>query len=105
MSGSIISYCGCRDESGKRYPAGEWPRWTQRGHRKWAFIIDLPKVYDPDTDRWKRQQLKKMGFATRRDAEAALEAEAPAIRNHTAPSLPTGSSRSARSWTAGSRQP
>jgi integrase len=87
MAGSITAYCSCRDDSGTRYRAGECPKWTQRGHRKWGFIIDLPRVYDEGTGRLKRQQLRKMGFTTRRDAERAMEAELPAIRSGTAPTL------------------
>jgi hypothetical protein len=88
MSGSVLSYCGCRNpETGSKYRTGKCQRWTQRGHHKWYYVIDQGKVYDPATGRWKRDQPKKMGFKTKQEAERALEALVPAIREGTAPRL------------------
>jgi integrase len=86
MAGSVISYCSCRDPAtGKRYPAGQCPKPPR--HRKWMFIIDLGRRFDPASGAWKRQQLKRSGYPARRDAERALEAELPGIRAGTAPTL------------------
>lgn len=88
-SGSVFAYCACRNPAtGKRYLLGECPKWPQRQHRKWGFVIDLDPAADPATGRLRRQQLKRMGFTTQRDAQRAMEAEVPAIRSHTAQSLP-----------------
>jgi integrase len=86
MAGSIMSICSCRSpETGKTYPKGQCPRWSQRGHRHWYAVIDQDKVWDGQ--RWKRDQLRSPRFATRTEAERWLEGELPAIRAHTAPSV------------------
>lgn len=83
MAGSIFATCACRDpQTGKRWPRGQCPKWNQRWHRKWAFTIDLEA-----TAHGKRQQLSRSGFQTRLAAERALEAQLPAIREGTAPTL------------------
>jgi integrase len=97
MSGSVYPYCSCKDPAtGKRYPAGKdqagrfWsdcPNWDKRGHRRWGFAVDLGRVWDEGKQRHVRQQLRRTGYATRADAEAALSDELPAIRIGTAPSL------------------
>lgn len=87
MPGSILSYCSCRAADGKQYPQGKCPRWGQRGHRKWGFALALDRRWDEATGRWKRQQARRMGYLTRRDAEQALAAEVPAAAAGTAPSL------------------
>jgi integrase len=85
MAGSILSYCSCRDpQTGRRYRKGECPKPPR--HKRWLFKIDQGKVYDPATGGWKRDQVTKHGFETKRDAERALEALIPAIRAGTAPS-------------------
>jgi integrase len=86
--GSVFAYCACRDGTGKRYTPGTCPAWTRRGHRRWGFVVDQDKTWDATERRWRRAQLRRMGFGTRLAAERALEAELPAIRGHSAPSLP-----------------
>lgn len=87
MSGSVYAYC-CRDpQTGRRYQPGECPKWSQRGHKRWGFAIDLGKVWDEEKQRHGRQQLRREGFATRTEAETALADELPAIRTGTAPNL------------------
>ena len=97
MSGSVYPYCSCKDPAtGKQYRAGkdpagrfwsECPAWDRRGHRRWGFAVDLGRVWDDAKQRHVRQQLRRVGFPTRADAESALADELPAIRIGTAPSL------------------
>jgi integrase len=80
--GSVWSYCTCLDPAtGRRYPQGKCPASAQRGHVKWAFVIDLPRKGG------RRAQLKRMGYSKKEAAVRALEAQLPSIHEGTAPSL------------------
>jgi integrase len=57
------------------------------GAVRWCFVIDQEKVWDAKARRFRRQQLKRSGFARKLDAERALTAEASRIDQGTAPSL------------------
>lgn len=62
----VFKRCGCRDEHGKQLG----PRCrdlTKRSHGTWAFVVDIAREGDP------RKQVKRSGFATKKDAEAELE--------------------------------
>jgi integrase len=66
VKGSTFKRCGCRDASGK--PLGDaCPRLKSRDHGSWYYAADLP----PHAGQ-RRQYKRKGGFATRRDAQAAL---------------------------------
>ena len=80
-TGSIMAICSCRGPDGKPYPKGQCPRWNQRGHRAWYFVIDL------DRKDGKRQQLRSPRYPTRAQAGQALLKEMPSIAAHTAPTL------------------
>lgn len=89
MAGSIVAYCSCRNpDTGRRYPQGACPDWNRRGHRRWGYAVDLDRLWDEAQQRWRRQQARRMGYTTRRDAERALAREIPAVEDGTAPSLP-----------------
>ena len=88
MAGSVYAYCACKDpQTTKRYQPGECPKWSQRGHKSWGFIVDLGKVWDDAKQKRVRQQLRRNGFATRTEAENSLSDELPAIRTGSAPSI------------------
>jgi len=66
VKGSTFKRCGCTDASGK--PLGDaCPRLKSRNHGTWYYAADLPP-HPGQRRRYKRQG----GFATRRDAQAAL---------------------------------
>ena len=87
MQGSTRAYCTCRDPGGKRYRTGKCPQWNARGHKRWEFSVDLDKEYDASRGKHVRRQLRRGGFATRREAEAAMTTESHRILNHEAPTL------------------
>ena len=63
MSGHVYKRCGCpllRDEGGRRLNC-------PRPHGSWTMVADVPQDGDAP-----RRQHSKGGFATKRDAEAAL---------------------------------
>jgi len=87
VSGSVYAYC-CRDaQTKRRLVPGECPKWSQRGHKRWGFTVDLRAVWRADKQRHVRQQLRREGFPTRKAAEDALACEVPAIRVGTAATL------------------
>ena len=64
-----------------------YPYELKNGTRRWGWCIDLPPRTDPETGREHRQQLRRQGYKRKLDAEAALEAEAPSVRDGSALSL------------------
>ena len=66
MSGSIYKRCGCRDQHNKPLGAA-CPKLKNSNHGSWAFKTDLP--VGPTG---KRRRAGQGGFASRREAEAAL---------------------------------
>lgn len=68
MSGSVRRVCACRDpHTGKQYGT-RCPQLTNPHHGTWQYVTSLPAVHG------KRRQLRKSGFATKREAQAALAA-------------------------------
>jgi hypothetical protein len=66
VKGSTFKRCGCADASGK--PLGDaCPRLKSRTHGSWYYAVDLPMRPGE-----RRRYRRKGGFATRREAEAAL---------------------------------
>jgi integrase len=66
VKGSTFKRCGCTDSSGK--PLGDaCPRLKTKNHGTWYYAADLPP-HPGQRRRYKR----KGGFATRRDAQAAV---------------------------------
>jgi integrase len=66
VKGSTFKRCGCTDGAGK--PLGDaCPRLKSKNHGSWYYAADLPP-HPGERRRYKR----KGGFATRREAEAAL---------------------------------
>ncbi len=66
MEGSTFKRCGCSDQAGNRLRAA-CPRLSSSGHGSWYYATDLPP-----TPEGKRRYRRKGGFATRRQAQAAL---------------------------------
>lgn len=66
MPGSVFKRCGCRHEDGSEMGAG-CPRLSSSGHGTWYYKAELPG--GPDG---RRKRARRGGFATRREAEAAL---------------------------------
>jgi integrase len=109
MQGSIYPHCPCRDPgTGKPYHRGKgpdgryWsdcPRWYERGHRQWGFVVGIRKV---GPGKW--EQRRKQGLPTRKAAEDALADEIGDVRAGTALSLAdrrTTVSEWADTWLAG----
>lgn len=68
MSGSVRRVCACRDpHTGKQYGI-RCPQLTNPHHGTWQYVTSLPAVHG------KRRQARKSGFATKREAQAALAA-------------------------------
>lgn len=66
MSGSVRRVCACRDpQTGKQYGT-RCPQLTNPHHGTWQFVTSLPAVHG------KRRQLRKGGYTTKREAQAAL---------------------------------
>ena len=66
MKGSTYKRCGCKDAAGK--PLGtDCPRLKGRSHGTWYYYAELPA-----TDGGPRRRQRRGGFATQRDAQAAL---------------------------------
>jgi hypothetical protein len=66
VEGSTFKRCGCSDQAGNRLGAA-CPRLTASGHGTWYYATDLPP-----TPQGQRRYRRKGGFATRRQAQAAL---------------------------------
>ncbi len=65
MQGRVFKRCKCqvrRDEHDRRLACG-------KSHGSWCYVVDVPAVAGE-----KRRQVTKGGFATRREADAALAA-------------------------------
>jgi integrase len=92
MQGSIYPHCPCRDPgTGKPHRRGkgpggrywsECPRWDERGHKRWGFVVGICK-----TGPGKWEQRRKQNFPTRKAAEDALADEIGDVRAGTALSL------------------
>jgi integrase len=67
MTGSVKKICGCRSEDGKQLGA-RCPKLGRKGHGSWMFVVDTGRTEDGE-----RKQLKRAGFRTKAEAEAALE--------------------------------
>lgn len=68
MKGQVSRYCTCRDDQG-RLLGKRCPELVRNGkHGMYKFKVDLPRVHG------KRKEMHRRGFATRRDADAALRA-------------------------------
>jgi integrase len=66
VKGSVYKRCGCRDENGAKLQ-GDCPRLRSTRHGTWYYQAELPP--GPDG---RRRRSRQGGFATRREAEAAL---------------------------------
>ena len=66
MKGSTYKRCGCIDAAGKPLGA-DCPRLKGRKHGTWHYYAELPA-----TDGGPRRRQRRGGFATQRDAQAAL---------------------------------
>ena len=62
--GSVFKRCQCRDGQGRKLQA------CKRSHGSWGFVVDSGE--DPNTGR--RKQVKRGGFQTKSDAQAAMTA-------------------------------
>lgn len=82
---AVSSYHRCRDSGGKPYRKGECPDWPRC--RRWQFSHDLGHVFDRETGKYKRQQLRRTGYTTKKAAEQAEAAETVAVAKGTAPDL------------------
>ena len=62
--GSVFKRCQCRDGQGRKLQG------CKRSHGSWGFVVDSGE--DPNTGR--RKQVKRGGFQTKSDAQAAMTA-------------------------------
>jgi hypothetical protein len=75
MAGSIQRRCGCRDpETGKQL-GKHCPRLKNPRHGSWGFALDAPGADGL------RLQIRRGGFATRREAEMERDALAVEVRS------------------------
>lgn len=65
--GRVYQRCACRDLTGKQLGARCPTLTTSSKHGRWAFAVDLPSVSG------RRTTMRRSGFATRSDANAALD--------------------------------
>jgi len=65
--GSTFKRCGCRDDAGKQL-GSRCPKLRQRRHGRWYFSVDLPRQEGAE-----RRPRREGGFATKAEAEEALE--------------------------------
>jgi hypothetical protein len=74
MSNSVYRRCGCRDSNGKQYSAeNSCPRMTDARHGSWWYYLSHGTEADPRRPgKRRRRQLRKSGFRTKREAQAAL---------------------------------
>lgn len=75
MRGSVHKVCGCRDPQTGRRLRRKCPRLKQHSHGSWEYVLDLPGPGG------RRRQLRRAGFGTRREAEAALERARAQLRD------------------------
>lgn len=71
MIGQVFRRCGCRDAAGKQTGAG-CPQLSRTGHGSWWFRVDIGPGTDNDGIFRQRRQRSKGGFATKKEAAAAL---------------------------------
>ena len=63
---SFKKRCGCRDEHGREL-GGQCPKLGGKGHGAWSFVVDVSAPGEA------RKQIKRGGFATKKEAEGAAE--------------------------------
>jgi len=66
MRGSTFKRCACRDENGKQL-GKSCPKLGGKRHGSWYFVTSVPGADG------RRRQMKRGGFATKGDAEQALD--------------------------------
>ena len=64
--GRVYRRCACRDERGKQLGT-RCPKLADETHGTWSFTVDLPRRQDG-----KRRRVRRSGFDSKRDAQAAL---------------------------------
>ncbi len=67
MKGSIYKRCACRDAVTGRRLGSRCPELARSGHGSWHYATEL----EPGPG-GKRRQVRKGGFATKREAQVAL---------------------------------
>jgi integrase len=68
MSGSVFKRCGCRDVCSGRVLGSRCPLLSLEGHGSWYVCVDLPSGSGG-----RQRRLRRGGFATREDAQEALD--------------------------------
>jgi integrase len=68
MSNSVYRRCGCRDEQGKQLGKNCPKLKTDPKHGTWAYYLS----HGSDVKTGQRQQFRRAGFKTKRQAESAL---------------------------------
>jgi integrase len=66
MVHNVYRRCACRDASGTQL-GSHCPKLGSKGHGSWYFVLDLPSADG------KRRQMRRGGFATKREAKKAAE--------------------------------
>jgi hypothetical protein len=94
LKGSTFRRCGCRDETGRQL-GKTCPKLAGRRHGSWFYVLELPPING------KRQQLRRGGFRTQREAEAALADEIARLRAGSTLGLTDRRLTSLRTWTPG----
>jgi integrase len=74
MSAPVYRRCGCRGADGKQYSAeNPCPRMADPRHGSWWYYLSHGTEADPQRPgKRRRRQLRKGGFRTKREAQAAL---------------------------------
>jgi len=80
VTGQTFKRCGCRAADGKQV-GGLCPLLPRTGHGTWCYRVDIGPGMDEDGVRRQRRQRSRGGFATKRDATAALTALAGRVGN------------------------
>jgi integrase len=65
--GCVYSWCGCRDKGSGNRMGARCPLRGKQGHGSWYLSLELPPALDGS-----RRRIRRGGFPTRQDAEAAL---------------------------------
>jgi len=66
-TGAVLKRCGCRDPETKKRLERDCPRLQERRHGSWSFHCWVTTMFGG------RERVRRGGYATRRDAEAARD--------------------------------